>query len=232
MPRYYPLLLNLEDRPVLVVGGGFIGSRKARMLAEYGARVRLVAREASPEARELAAQGVVELCERPFEPSDLDDPLVVVAATGDEALHRRIKEECDRRRIPCNVVDVPDLCSFIVPAIIRRGELMVTISTDGLCPGYSKRLRRQLSACCFTEGAEARLHVAAAAREQLRKETGRALDDEGRFACLDRLLDEELEEKIAAVGVEGACEWARRRILEIAAEAPDRGPEGEPGLCS
>lgn len=218
MPKYYPLMIDLEGKAALVVGGGPVGTRKAALLAEYGARVTIVAKQASAEARCLAADGGVRLLERPFAMPDLDDAFIVFAATGDRALHEQIKAECDHRRIPCNIVDVPDLCSFIVPSIIRRGELMVTISTDGLCPSYSKYQRRRMMQCCFPEGCESLLHVASAARGELKGPLGKGMDDEEKFAAMEALMNEGLEAVVAESGESAASEWAIRRVREIALE--------------
>lgn len=218
MPKYYPLLLDLEGKSALVVGGGPVGARKAALLAEYGARTTIVATVPSEEARRLARDGGVRLEERPYAVSDLDGACVVFAATGDRALHEDIKAECDRRRIPCNVVDVPDLCSFIVPSIIRRGELMVTISTDGLCPSYSKFQRRRMMECCFPEGCESQLHVAAAVRNELKGPLGEGMDDEAKFAAIEAVVNDGLAAVVQECGESAACDWAVRRVREIALE--------------
>ncbi len=212
-------MIDLEGRLALVVGGGPVAARKASLLAEYGARVVMVAREVSPEARKLAQEGEVRLEERPFEQSDLTRPFIVFAATNDRALHEEIKAECDERRIPCNIVDVPDLCGFIVPSIIRNGELMITISTDGLCPSYSKYQRRRMTECCFGQGCESQLHVVAAARNELKGLLGRGLDDEEKFRLLDCLIQEGNAADIwTTVESKQQVEWSVRRIEELATE--------------
>lgn len=218
MPRYYPVMMNIEGAPALVVGGGPIAARKAEGLLDYGARVSMVAREASPDVRRLHDEGRVQLHERPFADADLDEPVIVYAATNDRALHEHIKTECDRRRILCNVVDVPDLCGFIVPSIIRRGELMITISTDGLCPAYSKFQRKRMEQCCFPEGAQAMLHVVAAARNELKGPLGKGLGDEEKFELLRQLVEEGLEDRLALEGEAAASAYAVNRIHELAAK--------------
>ncbi|MDK2971551.1 MAG: precorrin-2 dehydrogenase [Candidatus Sumerlaeota bacterium] len=218
MPKYYPVMMNIEGAPALVVGGGAIASRKAEGLLEYGARVTIVAREASPDVRRLYDEERVQLHERPFVDADLNEPVIVFAATNDRALHEHIKTECDRRRILCNVVDVPDLCGFIVPSIIRRGELMITISTDGLCPAYSKFQRKRMEQCCFPEGAQAMLHVIAAARNELKGPLGKGLGDEKKFELLRQLVEEGLEDRLALEGEAAASAYAVNRIHELAAK--------------
>ncbi|MCB2153668.1 bifunctional precorrin-2 dehydrogenase/sirohydrochlorin ferrochelatase [bacterium] len=215
MPKYYPVMLNIEDRPALVVGGGPIAVRKARGLAEYGARVRMVALDFCDEASQVPG---VELIESAFRLDHLDHTTIVFAATNDPALHHRIKHECDKRGILCNIVDVPDLCSFIVPSIIRRGELMITISTDGTCPAYSKFQRKRMELCCFPQGAEQMLHVIAAAREELKGPLGKGLTDEQKFELLRSLAESDLVEVLANAGEDEAKAEAVRRIREHAKE--------------
>lgn len=222
MPKYYPMLMNLEDQPVLVVGGGAIAARKAATMAEYGARVVMVAPQIGEEARRLAAEGRIQTHERPYDQSDLDTPRLVFAATDDPALHERIKAECDRRRLPCNVVDVPPLCSFIVPSILRRGELMITISTDGLCPAYAKYQRLRMEQCCFPQGADALLHVVAAGRNELKGPLGHGMSDEEKFHLLRRIIESDIVDVLAREGEEAACREARERIRALAARRPQR----------
>lgn len=230
MTKYYPVMIDMEGRPALVVGGGPIAARKAAGLLDYGARVTVVAREASPEVREMACQEHVALCERPFADSDLDDPVIVFAATNDRALHEHIKAECDRRRILCNIVDVTDLCGFIVPSIIRRGELMITISTDGMCPAYSKYQRKRMEQCCFPQGCEAMLHVVAAAREELKGPLGKGFDDEEKFEILRTLVEGELQDVLATRGEERARNYAREAVHKLVARR--RGLESSQHVCS
>lgn len=219
MPKYYPVMMNLENRPALVVGGGPIATRKAQSLLEYGARVRMVALRFCDEALTLQD---VEREQAAFRFDHLDNTLLVFAATNDPELHERIKSECDKRRIPCNVVDVPELCSFIVPSIIRRGELMITISTDGTCPAYSKFQRKRMEHCCFPEGAEAMLHVIAAARNELKGPLGNGLSDEDKFELLRHLAEGDLIETLTRAGEEEAKAEAVRRIHQMRA---DRSPQ-------
>jgi precorrin-2 dehydrogenase/sirohydrochlorin ferrochelatase len=217
MAKYYPMMMNIEQQPALVVGGGPIAARKAATLADYGARVRIVAPHFSDEALRIANESGLEVVQRPFEDADLDTPVLVFAATDDQELHHHIKAECDRRRIPCNIVDVTPLCSFIVPSIIRRGELMITISTDGLCPAYSKYQRKRLEQCCFGPGAERMLHVVTAAREELKAGLGHGMSDEEKFEALREVIESDLPLVIESHGEGYAAEEAVRRIRQIVA---------------
>ncbi|MEQ8819000.1 MAG: bifunctional precorrin-2 dehydrogenase/sirohydrochlorin ferrochelatase [Sumerlaeia bacterium] len=229
---YYPMMVDLHGRTALIVGGGPIAARKAEAIIKYGARVTIVAIVASDPVRAMAERGEVTLHERAFEDSDLDTPWMVFAATNDRAVHEHIKEECERRRIWCNIVDVTDLCAFIVPSIIRRGELMVTISTDGMCPAYSKFQRKRMEQCCFFEGAERFMHVIAAARWELKGPLGEGLDDEEKFELLNSLIQQgELHATMERDGVEAAKALAKQRIEEIVRQPNGHNAPATNGAC-
>ncbi len=139
-------MLNLEDRLVLVAGGGGVALRKVRGLLEAGARVRLVAPELNPELALLAEAGRIEWLAREYGTLDIEGCWLVVAATDREETNRRIGEEADRAGIWVNVVDRPDLCGFTVPAHFRQGELTVSVSTGGASPMLAARIKNELAA--------------------------------------------------------------------------------------
>ncbi len=134
----YPVFLDLNDMPVLVVGGGRIGARKAEGLVAAGARVRLVATEVS-EYVDVAT--IDELRPHAFEPDDLDGIRLVITATGDEAVDAAVSVEARARGIWTNAADQPIDCEFILPAIARRGRVTVAVSTDGASPALARELR-------------------------------------------------------------------------------------------
>lgn len=137
-------MLDLGGRLVLLVGGGRVAARKLGSLLQAGARVRLVAPELDPAAAELAVDERVEHLAREFRPEDLEGVWLAISATDREEVNRRVAQEAERRRVFVNVVDVPGLCSFIVPAVLRRGELCLAVSTGGASPAAAARLRRRL----------------------------------------------------------------------------------------
>jgi precorrin-2 dehydrogenase/sirohydrochlorin ferrochelatase len=141
---YYPALLDLRGRLVAVIGGGRVAARKVASLLETGARVRLVAPRLAPESRALAGEPGVELKEREFKSGDLEGVCLVISATDNEALNRSVAAEAEGRGLFVNVVDVPRLCSFIVPAVVRRGDLTLAASTGGASPAAARRLRERL----------------------------------------------------------------------------------------
>ncbi len=144
--RYYPINLDVQNRPCLVVGGGAVGQRKVSGLLKCGARVTLVSPAALPALSEMAGRGDIEWQQRPYRPADLDGKLLVIGATNDEALNQRISRDAAERRILCNIADRPAVCNFILPAVIARGDLIITVSTSGRSPAFAKKLRRDLEA--------------------------------------------------------------------------------------
>ena len=139
--RYYMACLDLGGRSCLVVGGGSVGLEKARGLVDCGARVTVVAPELEPELRTLP----VELLERRFESRDLDDRFLVVAATSDPRLNRRIWEEAEERLLLCNVVDAPEICNFILPAVHRADPIAIAVTTSGASPALAQRIRSEVA---------------------------------------------------------------------------------------
>ena len=137
----YPVSLLLGDRLCIVVGGGEVGARKANALREAGARVRVVARKIDEAIRRV---GGIELVEADYDPSHLMGARLVIAATDSRELNRRISD--DARACGCivNVVDDPDLCDFIVPAVMRRGDLSIAVETAGASPALARNIRQEI----------------------------------------------------------------------------------------
>jgi precorrin-2 dehydrogenase len=144
MGRLFPIFVKLEGRNVLVVGAGKIGEGKIQGLLESGASMRVVAPEASQRVREWARSGAITLEQRVFSSSDLDGVFLVIVATRARSVNEEIFREATLRGILCNVVDVPELCDFFYPAVVRRGDLQVAISTGGQSPILAQKLRQQL----------------------------------------------------------------------------------------
>jgi precorrin-2 dehydrogenase/sirohydrochlorin ferrochelatase len=144
MSSLFPMFLKLEGKRCLVVGAGKVGEPKIVSLIEAGARLHVVALEASEGVREFAKEGKIALELRAFETNDLDDIFLAVIATSSRDLNESIYAEAQRRGILCNVVDVPDLCDFYYPAVVRRGDLQIAISTSGQSPSLAQKLRQQL----------------------------------------------------------------------------------------
>ena len=141
---YYPAFLNIREKKVVVVGGGRVAYRKVKALLEAGARCHVVSPELDQRLKEIAAKGWVDYVQDVFRQNYLDGAWLVVAATNDPKVQEAVYQYCEKRHIFCNVVDVPSRCSFIVPAVLKRGALRIAVSTMGLAPGLSRRIRQEL----------------------------------------------------------------------------------------
>jgi uroporphyrin-III C-methyltransferase/precorrin-2 dehydrogenase/sirohydrochlorin ferrochelatase len=141
---YYPLFVRLQDRPCLVVGGGPIALRKVNLLRKANAAVTVVAPELCPELQSLLDKGAIAHLARTFSDSDVEQRVLVVAATDDEEVNRHVSEVATARWVPVNVVDRPDLCTFITPSMIDRSPLQVAISTGGASPVLARLMRTRI----------------------------------------------------------------------------------------
>ncbi|HEX3606052.1 MAG TPA: bifunctional precorrin-2 dehydrogenase/sirohydrochlorin ferrochelatase [Candidatus Dormibacteraeota bacterium] len=188
-PAYYPAMLDLAGRDALLVGGGEVAAQKARPLLEAGVRLRIVAPTLTDALRARVDAGDASWEEREVRPGDVAGAAVVVCATDVRATNRRVFEEASAAGIPVNVVDDPELCSFIVPSVVRRGPLQVAISTGGRSPAFAKFMRLRLEEAIGEEyGALAEL--AGRMRDRAR-EAGVGYEARDRIAAdaLPRLLD-------------------------------------------
>ena len=142
---FYIACLRLTGRRCLVVGGGDVGLEKVEGLLACDADVTLVAPEAHPELVQLALEGSIQWERREYRPEDLDRCLIAIAATSDTDVNIRVFEDAETRAMLVNVVDVPPLCNFILPAIVRTGPLAVAVSTAGASPALAKRMKREIA---------------------------------------------------------------------------------------
>ncbi len=142
---YYPLFFRLAGTLCVVVGGGRVAERKARALIAAGARVRLISPKSTRGLSGLHRQGKIELVARQYREGDLEGAALVFAATDKGEVNRQVREESRRLAIPLNAADSPDTCDFIVPSLIRKGPVLIAISTSGLLPLLSKKLRAEIT---------------------------------------------------------------------------------------
>src|ERR671923_409561 len=142
---FYIACLRLAGRPCLVVGGGEIGLEKVEGLLACDGDVTLVAPDAVPELQDLAREGSIRWERRAYEPADLEGTFMVIASTDDTDTNIGIYHDAERRAMLVKVVDVPPLCNFILPAIVRTGPLAIAISTAGSSPALAKRLKREIA---------------------------------------------------------------------------------------
>jgi precorrin-2 dehydrogenase/sirohydrochlorin ferrochelatase len=147
---WYPVCLDLAGRRAVIVGGGAVAARKAESLRKYGAEVVVVA----PRIAEALERPGIELRRRAYEPHDLDGATLVIAATNDAALNEAVAAECRRQRILVNVADDPELCDFIVPAVVESGSIQLAVSTGGKSPALARKLKTDLEHALGREYAE------------------------------------------------------------------------------
>lgn len=142
--EYLPLFHNLQGRLVLVVGGGEIALRKSRLLSEAGARLRVVAPEIESALAVLVQEGGGECIERGYQASDMDDVVLVIAATDDEQLNAQVSADAQMVRLPVNAVDAPELCTVIFPAIVDRSPLVIAVSSGSHAPVLARLTRARI----------------------------------------------------------------------------------------
>ena len=143
--RYYPVSLDIEGKPCLVVGGGAVGTRKVKGLVRCGAHVTVVSPFFSEALTAMEGTESVSLKARAYQPSDVDGVFLAIVATDDLDLNRRVGEDAHRVHALCNVADAPAACDFVLPAIVERGDMTLSVSTSGKSPAFAKWMRRRLA---------------------------------------------------------------------------------------
>ncbi|MDP3041344.1 MAG: bifunctional precorrin-2 dehydrogenase/sirohydrochlorin ferrochelatase [Candidatus Omnitrophota bacterium] len=142
--KYYPVNLALENKKCVVFGAGIVALRKVNRLLECGARVSVIAEEIVPELKKLFEEKKIVFKNKRFDLKDLARAFLVVAATDNRKLNARVCDYCLKRNILVNVVDSPSECNFILPSVLRRGSLSISVSTDGVSPALAKKIRRDI----------------------------------------------------------------------------------------
>jgi len=144
MSRYYPICLDLQKKECLVIGGGKVAERKIISLMEHGPIVKLVSPQITPQITHLVQEGKINYQKREFQPKDLDGIFLVIAATNNNKVNKIITQEAQKRGILINVVDKPSDSTFILAAVVKRGDLMISISTGGKSPAFARKMRQDL----------------------------------------------------------------------------------------
>ena len=151
MKKYYPAFADIEDQPCLVVGGGGIAEEKTAALLDCGADVTVISPDATAALRDRADRGEINWIARQYEPGDVRGHRLVISATDSTVVNERVYRDAEAEGVMVNVVDVPALCRFIVPSVVRRGDLCIAISTGGKSPALAKKIRGQLEGAFGTE---------------------------------------------------------------------------------
>ena len=144
--RYYPIYLDLKGRDALVVGGGAVAEGKALQLVEAGARVTVVSPELTEALSAAAGRGEITHIAGSFIEENLNGMFLVISATADRKVNEKVANAASERGLLCNVVDQGDLCDFITPALVTRGELQISVSTGGGSPTLTQRVKREVAA--------------------------------------------------------------------------------------
>lgn len=140
--KYYPIFLDVKHRNCLVVGGGSVSARKVLTLLDCGASVTVVSPRVSAKLNDLSKKETLTIQKRPFKFSDLKDKFLVIGATDNQELNQQIHAEAERFGILCNIADRPEACNFILPSIVKKGDLVIAISTSGKSPAFAKKMRK------------------------------------------------------------------------------------------
>ena len=143
--NYYPVGLNIEGKKCLVVGGGAVGTRKVERLLQYEADVTVISKQFSAPLISLQKKSELKLLEKTYTDSDLDEVFLVIVATDNQSLNRLISNDAKNKNVLCNIADIPNNSDFILPSIVNRGDLTLTISTAGNSPAFAKKLRKDLA---------------------------------------------------------------------------------------
>ncbi|MBN2271101.1 MAG: bifunctional precorrin-2 dehydrogenase/sirohydrochlorin ferrochelatase [Sedimentisphaerales bacterium] len=207
----YAIFLELADRRVVLVGGGAVATRKAQSLLQAGGRLVVVAEHIGEALENLCRSFGAEMIKSKYSKSYLAEAVLVIAATNDAKLNRRIYKDCQELEVLCNVVDCPELCDFFVPAVVKRGSLQIAIGTEGSYPAYAGHVRKKLEGM-FTERHGEFVAELEAIRERVLERVG---DGGSRKSILGALVDDESFEYFAS---NGAAEW-RSRAEKLIEEA-------------
>ncbi|MFN3420246.1 MAG: bifunctional precorrin-2 dehydrogenase/sirohydrochlorin ferrochelatase [Armatimonadota bacterium] len=136
-----PVMLRVAGKKCVVVGGGEVAAQKVKQLLECGASVVVISPDLCSDLAKLAEQKRIQWLPMKYEPSVLDDAFLVFACTDDMEVNRQVSANCQARKIWCNVVDVPELCNFYMPSVLRRGDFVIAVSTSGNSPAFARKVR-------------------------------------------------------------------------------------------
>jgi len=190
--KYYPANLDIRHQKCLVVGGGRVGTRKVKTLLECQAEVTVVSPMVADTLQTLADTGKIKLEKRGYQKTDLNGMFLVIGTTNDEALNRDIYTDAQKQNKLCNIADSPGSCNFILPSIVHRGDLVISISTSGASPAFAKKLRKDLEKQFGDEYSEF-LQLMRAIRKKLLNEEH---DPEAHKHHFEKLIDQGLLELV------------------------------------
>lgn len=215
---FFPIFMKLRERRCVVIGGGEVALRKVGMLLKAGARVTVVAPQLCAELSGWHTGQKIEYLQGLFDPVDMEGAALVIAATNDADINRQVSVAAQSRNIPVNVVDAPELCTFIVPSVVDRSPLVIAISSGGAAPVLARMLRAKLET--MIPAAYCRLAVLAAEfREQVKARFGSMQE---RRIFWEDVFQGVIAEQVLS-GQESAARQAMHEALSGAADLPHRG---------
>lgn len=216
---YLPVFLDVNNKTCLVVGGGSVAARKVALLLQAGAQVHVVSPVLDPALRELAQQHRIRYSAQEFAAAHLEQCTLVIAATDDMAVNRQVSELAGTRNIPVNVVDHPELCTFIMPSIVDRSPLMIAVSSGGASPVLARMIRARLET--WIPHAYARL---AACAGKFRRQVKQHFTQVARRRLF---WEKALQGKFAELILAGKDQAAEDHFQQLLAAEKDDAPEGE-----
>ena len=211
--RYYPVFLDIAGKPAVVIGGGQVALRKVEGLLDAGAHVTVISPALHPDLEALVAAGRVRHIAREYSPGDLEGCLLAFVGTDDRSVNAAVAREGKQRGVWVNAVDDPANCDFIMPGIVRRGDIVLAVSTSGGSPAMARKLREDLEEF-LTEEYILMLDLAAQVRQELRDRGVLVEPDVWNVA-----LDAEMKHLLR----QGHRDEAKQRLLRSLLE-----PAGEP----
>jgi siroheme synthase-like protein len=204
---FYPIYLNLKNKRVVVIGGGEVAERKVESLLGTGASITLISPEITRRLDSLARQNKIHLHRRAYEPGDCTDAMLVFSATDDGEVSTAVFREASKAGALVNTADQPGLCDFIMPAVVRRGDIAIAISTGGTSPGLAAQLRHKIAGFIGPEYAKLG-QLLSQARVEIRR---RIPDAQQRKTLHYRILNSDIIDRLKSNDEAGA----ERRLREI-----------------
>ena len=192
---YCPVFLDLSARPAIVIGGGEAGEKRARSLLKLGADVVVIAADPTPRLLELESEGLVSTEQRGYVRGDLEGAFIAFCVSSDEEVRRAVADEAEERGCLVNIAGESDLCTFIVPSVVRRGGLQIAVSTGGASPEAAHRVRRRIAE---EFGAEWGPYVALLSEVRRLASERAAAGEDVPADVFERIADSDLLERVRA----------------------------------
>ncbi len=210
MNYLYPIFLNLKGKRCVVVGGGKIAERKIKILLECKANVTVISPEITDYIKCIIDKGKVNHKSRSYEKGDLNNSFLVICATNSKSINEAVSNDAKENGILCNVVDIPDLCNFFVPSVVKSGDLKIAISTNGKSPALAKKIRKELEKIYGEEYAYF-INYLGKLRDKLQKEKN--IDDDKRKEIFKNIVNSNAIEYLRMGDKEKFIQEVRRWIL-------------------